>query len=421
MQVVILAAGKSSRFYPFTNLRHKSFISIMGKTLLEHTLLSIKSSGITDVIIVIGNDPYIKDLLGDGKQLGLKITYVIQPEPLGMGDALLRVREHIKDHFYLLNAHHVDFADFKKILEDKKGKHGDVVLLAKKDGLLHKYGFLKVDGDRVLEIIEKPTEKETPSPYRVIGIYLLHKAFFDTLSAASLEEYSFEQALSVYAQQATVSMALTDKPTVSLKYPWDLLGIIDYLLAKIANHKGENVTIAKNAVIEGDVYIDDGVTVREGACIKGPCYIGKNASIGNNAIVRNGCVIGERTVVGANLELKHSLLLDGVSTHSGFIGDSIIGTGSKIAANIATGNVRIDRGAVTSKINKAKVITGERKIGIITGSDVKIGISVTTMPGVVIGSNAIVGPATTVMENVDEDTTFYTTFQTVKKKNRKVV
>lgn len=419
MQVVILAAGKSSRFYPFTNLKHKSLMKFMGMTLLEHTIVSIRETGIKDIIIVVGTDPYIQDLLGDGSQFKVKITYVTQPEPLGMGDALLRAEEYIKDYFFLLNAHHVDFSDFKAAMEAKKGKHGEIVLLAKKDGRLHKYGFLNVDGDRVLDVIEKPNEGQAPSEYRVIGIYLLHKNIFPTLHNTVAEEYSFEQALSQYAKDAKAVMVVTDKPTVSLKYPWDVFEISDYLLDGIPNFRGKNIAIAKNAVIEGDVFIEDDVWILEGACIKGPCYIGQGSLIGNNAIVRNGSVIGDHVVVGANLELKHAILLDGTTTHSGFIGDSIIGEKSKIAACVTTGNVRLDRKPVSSVLQGKKVVTSMRSLGIITGDNVNLGINVSTMPGVIVGNNAIVGPSTTLMENVEHDTTVYSEFKLVKKKQKK--
>src|SRR5438034_1431689 len=120
MQAVILAAGHSSRFYPFTNVKHKALVRIMGKTILEHTLLSIKKAGITDIIIVLGKESVIQQLIGDGSELGVKITYADQPEPLGMGDALLRAEPHITGDFILTNANHIDFHEFFGNLVDKK-------------------------------------------------------------------------------------------------------------------------------------------------------------------------------------------------------------------------------------------------------------------------------------------------------------
>ncbi len=418
MKVVILAAGKSSRFYPFTNLKHKSLLSLLGKTLLEHTLDSIKETGIKEVVIVIGKDQLIKDLIGDGRKFGLTITYVIQPEPLGMGDALLRVKEHIEDYFFLLHAHHIDFSDFKKLLESKRKNEQESVLLAKEEVLLEKFGVLKMDGDRVEAIVEKPLKGQEPSKFRVVGIYLLHKAFFETLDTIPLTHYNLEEAISQFAKKATVRIAVTDKQTVTLKYPWDVFHISRYLLEKNQTHISKDVLISKNVVITGDVTIEEGAKIMEGACIKGPCYIGKNAFIGNNAVVRNGSIIEENAVVGAKMELKNSVLLAGTKVHSGFIGDSIIGKNCRIAANFTTGNVRLDRNSVKVKIGDKDIDTDIRSLGVIVGDDVKVGISVSTMPGIMIGNNAIIGPSTTIMEHVEYDTTVYNEFKLIRKKNK---
>lgn len=86
MQAVILAAGESSRFVPFRYFDHKSLVKILGKPIIAHTIESIKRSGITDVIIVVSQKTGIKDLLGDGKKFGVKITYVVQKKPTGGGE-----------------------------------------------------------------------------------------------------------------------------------------------------------------------------------------------------------------------------------------------------------------------------------------------------------------------------------------------
>jgi len=86
MQAVILAAGRSSRFEPFTSLPHKSMVKILGKTILEHTLLALKKSNVEDIVIVVGdNGNFIQEEIGDGQRLGLKITYSTHLGAQGMG------------------------------------------------------------------------------------------------------------------------------------------------------------------------------------------------------------------------------------------------------------------------------------------------------------------------------------------------
>src|SRR6185369_395929 len=104
MQAVILAAGRSERFRPFTE---KSLTILLGKTILEHTLLSLKKVGIHDVVIVIPENSLIPGVTEDGK-LGLHITYVVHKGAQGMGQALLDARKSLDDTFFVLGPHHLE-------------------------------------------------------------------------------------------------------------------------------------------------------------------------------------------------------------------------------------------------------------------------------------------------------------------------
>ena len=130
MQAIITAAGQSSRFYPFTDFGHKSFIPVLGKPIIYHTLESLKLAGIKDVVIIIGKE-VDKSLIADTIH-GLSITYIVQPEPLGLGNALLLAQQYLEDEFFVLYPHHVDFQHYKQELE-RKGQHDAIVLLGKKE------------------------------------------------------------------------------------------------------------------------------------------------------------------------------------------------------------------------------------------------------------------------------------------------
>src|SRR3989344_119265 len=323
MQAILLSAGQSSRIYPFGVLEHKSMIKILGKPLLEHTINNLKASGIINIIVVV-NSNIIQDYFGDGAKFGVSINYVFQKEPLGMGDALLCAKNFIKEGFILLHGYHFDIADFiKDILENTK--NANAVLLAKEKEDFWKYGVLKDKENKVLDIIEKPEKNEKLSKLCTVGIYYFTRDFLSVLESTPLEHYNFEKALSSFAKTNDVSFVETKKETLFLKYPWDLLMVKDYLLKKIKSSTGKNVRIAKSAEITGEVIIADEAIIMEGAKIKGPAYIGRGAYIGTNAILRNGVDVEEKSVVGANMELKNCLVMENSTTHSGFIGDSVIG------------------------------------------------------------------------------------------------
>lgn len=418
MQAVILAAGQSSRFYPF-NSRHKSLLTLYGKTILEHTLSSVKAAGISDVIIVEDKKKDISKKIGDGQALGLTITYVVQEDAAGQGDALLAAAPHIQGIFFLLHGHRIDFSEFARDLEAKQTRKNDIVLLARYEENVRKYGVLKFHKGKIIDIVEKPNVGDEPSQLRLIGIYLLHKNFLTSLKKISSEHYSLEKALGEYARAGQVQVVVTKKTSLSLKYSWEILKIKNVLLENFSFSIDPTATIAKSAEIIGDVFIGKNSVILEGACIKGPCYIGENVFVGNNVLLRNGVVLENDSKVGAYTEVKNSVLGSASSIHSGFVGDSVIGEHVKIGAFFCSANVRLDRKQIPVAVHDTVINSNARDLGTCIGENVRIGTRVTTMPGVLIGAEATIGPSTTVMKNVASNTLFYTKFEEIVEKKEK--
>lgn len=397
MQAVILAAGESSRFWPL-NYQHKSLIKIMGRPLIWHTIESLKEAGIEEVIIVQGPKRDIEKELKNYRFLGLNIKYAIQKSPRGMGDALWQARNLIKDRFFVLNAERVDAKDHIKILSAKKEP---VVLLASKTKTPQFYGILKLKGEKVLEIIEKPKSGKEPSDFKIVGIYLLPKMFFNYYQKVKKNHNDFEDTLNLFIKENKAAVAKIGKEPFSLKYPWDLFRANEFLMNKRLN---------------GKAYIGKNVKIFEGATIKGPCYIGEDCVIGNNALIREYTNLENDVIVGANTEVTRSIFQEDCHVHSGYFGDSILGRGCRTGAGTITANVRIDRGNIKSVVGGEKIGTGLNSLGCIVGENAKIGINSSLMPGVLIGSNCNIGPHSLVMENIGDNTTFYTKFQNIIKK-----
>lgn len=413
MQAIILAAGQSSRLYPFADGVHKSMISLLGKPILAHTIEGLKKVGIKDVIVVVNTDAKVRSYLGNGNKFGVHITYVIQDKPLGMGNALLLAGKQIRGDFLLLHAYHIDIATLAKNLITKKTKKTQAFLLVKRRRDTWVRGVLKVLGTRVTEVVEKPKKGQEPSDLCIVGVYLFPKAFIEILNNTPQEHYQLEKAISSFANKFEVGFVETRDETITLKFPWDLLTVKNYLFKSIKKSIGDNVNIAKSAQIIGEVVIEEGVKIMEGVVIKGPCFLGKNVFIGNNAMLRNGVDVEEGAVVGAYMELRNSLIMRGATTHAGFIGDSIIGEGCKIGTQFCTANVRLDRETIKAVIKNEKVDSGLDSLGVMMGKNVRVGIKSSTMPGIIIGQEAVIGSSTTVLHDVPADTRYYTKFQEI--------
>ncbi|MFH1780804.1 MAG: sugar phosphate nucleotidyltransferase [Candidatus Nealsonbacteria bacterium] len=396
-QAVILAAGESSRFWPL-NYQNKTLFKIMGKPLIWHTIEGLKKAGIKEIVIVQGPKKEVEE---DLKNYNLdQIRYVIQEKPDGMGNAIMRAQGLVSGPFFVVGGHKVDAGDYVSgiIKKDK-----EMVLLGVRTNQPWRYGILKIEGDKIKDLIEKPEKGKEPSNLKLGAVYLLPPTFFEYHRRVPKDHYSFEQALKFYIKEEKVGLIEAKEDLSSLKYPWQLFSLVKYLLDK--NLGDKKVHIGKNTKIF------------EGAIVKGPCYIGDNCVIGNNALVREYTDLEDGTVVGAQSEVTRCLLQEGAHMHSGFLGDSILGRNCRVGAGAITGNVRLNKDEISSVIKGEKVMTGQKSLGIIMGQNTKAGINVSFMPGVLIGSDCVVGPASVVFENIEDNVTFYTKFEKVVKKN----
>lgn len=402
LQAVILAAGESSRFWPL-NSKHKSLTRIAGEPLILHTIKGLNAAEINNTVIVQGPEAAVEGELG--KRVG--VSYVTQPKPDGMGDAVARAQS--SGSTLVFHAHKVDAGNYVKLMIDRAGKSGaEFVLVGAKTDNPQLYGVLELEGDRVTGLIEKPEKGKEPSNIRVVGSYLLPPNFIDYYKKVPFNHYAFEDALNLYAKENGARLVMSEGGN-SLKYPWQLFETTKYLLD--SRLKGQEIDptakIAKSAIIDGNVYIGPNTKVFEGAVIKGPCYIGPNCVIGNNAVVRDYTNLEEGAMVGALAEVARSIFQKGAHVHSGYCGDSILGEGCRIGAGTVTANVRLDRGEIKTNVKGEKINTGLTSLGAIVGANTHIGVNVSLMPGVLIGSNCVVGPGTVVSENIEDNTLFY--------------
>ena len=418
MQAVILAAGSCSRFWPLGN-EHKSLIKIMGKPLIWYVIQALKRARIEEIIIVQRETRDIEKELEQYNISGLK--YTTQGKPTGTGDAILTTEKLIKDHFFVLNAERLDIEYYVQPVLDKakemESQQG-VVLVAGKTDTPWIFGILEVKKDKVISLIEKPESGKEPSDLKIVGIYFLPKEFFSYLKRVPSNPYSLEDALLLYAKEKDERVVMVNCDTLALKHPWHIFDSNKFLMNRFLKRKiSKKAEIDKSAKIEGDVFIGDNVKVFENAVIKGPCYIGDNCIIGNNSLIREYTNLEKDVLIGAGAEVTRSVFQSGVSVHSGFFGDSIFGRGCKIGAGTITGNVRIDRGNIKSVVKGEKIDTGLDSFGVVVGSNTKVGINVSLMPGVFIGSDCVIGPHSLVRKNVEDNKLFYTEFKEVNKEN----
>ena len=93
MKAMVLAAGQGTRLRPLTDTQPKALVPVGGRPMIEYSLLLLRHYGIRDVVINLHHHgEQIENRLADGSQLGLQISYSIEPELLDTGGGLLKAK-----------------------------------------------------------------------------------------------------------------------------------------------------------------------------------------------------------------------------------------------------------------------------------------------------------------------------------------
>ena len=409
MKAVVLAAGEGTRLKPITLTRPKHLIKVGGKPLLEHCLNALKAVGIEETLIVIHYmGDAIRTYFGDGKNFGLRISYVEQKEVLGTGNAVSIAEPYVKEDFVLVYGDLLFSVDaLKKVVaiheREKPAATMAVVPVEKPEN----YGIVELETSHVKNIIEKPSRDKAPTNLANAGIYIFSTEIFEKIKqtkASVRGEWEITDAISLLLKEKTVlGVEISKDEWLDIGRPWDLLKANRWILQR-TEHKVLG-TVENGAHLIGPVSVAETARIRSGAYIEGPAFIDEESDIGPNCYIRPCTSIGKKVRIGNACEIKNSIIMD--NTHIGhlsYVGDSIIGENCNLGAGSITANYRLDAKTIKMKI-KDKVVDSERtKLGAVLGDNVKAGINTLFMPGVKVGCNSWIGPNVVVYRDLPSNT-----------------
>ena len=175
------------------------------------------------------------------------------------------------------------------------------------------------------------------------------------------------------------------------QFVWDALkGLDRYIIGKLnVLGQGDRSGVKVGAFVDDDVYLGNGTIVDSCAVIHGPTIIGDNCQIRAGAKFRGNVLVGDGAVLGG--EYKHSILFDKANApHSCYVGNSIIGYTTNIAAGVVTSPHNFNRNPIKIRIGDNVYETEMIKFGAIVGDGTLVSPNCVLNPGSLIGQDSVI-------------------------------
>lgn len=215
MKGVILAGGLGTRLHPLTKITNKHLLPIYDRPMIYYPLQTLVDAGIDDILLVTGGNnagDFLK-LLGNGKEFGLKhLNYTYQEGEGGIAEAL-GLAEYFSegDSVIVILGDNIIEKSIKTAVDTFKQQGGGAKILLKEVADPQRFGVVELDGEKVVNIVEKP--KQPKSNLIVTGVYMYDSEVFDiikTLKPSGRHELEITDVNNRYIQDNKMTFEVLD-------------------------------------------------------------------------------------------------------------------------------------------------------------------------------------------------------------------
>jgi glucose-1-phosphate thymidylyltransferase len=315
---LILSGGKGTRLRPITHTSAKQLVPVANKPVLFYGLEAMAEAGIEEVGIIIAPEtgPEIEEAAGDGSRFGLRISYIVQDEPLGLAHAVLTAEPFLGGSaFVMYLGDNLLQGGISELVAAFREHEPDALILLTPVPDPQNYGVAELATagagavGPVVRLVEKPADPATD--LALVGVYMFTAGIHD--AARAIEPSARGELEITDAIQHLVDGGMRVEPHIVRGW-WKDTGrledmleanrlILDNLIERV---EGELI----DSQVDGRVVIEAGARL-ERTIVRGPAIVGAGAQLSD-------CYIGPYTAIGegckiSGSEVEHSILLAGCS------------------------------------------------------------------------------------------------------------
>ncbi|MFZ5994417.1 MAG: glucose-1-phosphate thymidylyltransferase [Thermodesulfobacteriota bacterium] len=336
IKALVLSGGKGTRLRPLTHTMAKQLVPVANKPILGYVFEHIKEAGIRDVGVIVAPETQaeVKAYLGHGEKWDVKITYILQKEPLGLAHAVKTAQTFLKDSpFVMYLGDNLLGKGIKEALDKFRKTASDALLFLKKVSNPRAFGVAVLNGKgRIEKLIEKP--KNPPSDLALVGVYLfsprIHEAIGRIRPSWRGELEITDAIQELIHMGARVEGEVLDCWWLDTGKKDDFLAANTTVLDDYVKRRVDGFVDEKSEV-SGRVHVDATARVIN-SIIRGPVIIGPGVEI-VDSFIGPYTSIGEGTRI-TNSVIEHSVILSQVIVEGVTrLEDSILGREARIIKN----------------------------------------------------------------------------------------
>ncbi len=339
MKSIILAAGKGTRLRPVTLTTPKPLVPVANQPLIAYALGMIRGAGMEEVGIVVNSlDSAVVKRIGDGKDMGVKVSYIVQEQQLGLAHAVSLCKDFIGDNkvfamFLGDNIFQDKMEDLLRTFKDTEWE-ASIALGEVPDPSRFGVGVINEDGS-IKELLEKPDP--APSNWAVAGVYLFRtESVFNAISRikpSARGELEITDAIQLMISEGRPVQAYQlDGWWIDAGKPKPIIEANQLVMSELPYSPApEDPGIDENSDVSPRVILGENVKI-EGSVVRGPAIIGDNVQI-INSYVGPYTSLGNDVVVEGS-EIEASIVMRGsvIRNIPGRIDSSLLADNSVVEA-----------------------------------------------------------------------------------------